>query len=86
MTPEELEETIRKLREFAVAQGMQWVLDEVDEAIALGVPETRTHGDPGAPGSRRYQLCRSQLVPIGNTGVRCPGESAATSAFSSGGK
>lgn len=33
---------MRKLREFAAAQGMQWVLDEVDEAIALGVPETRT--------------------------------------------
>jgi hypothetical protein len=42
MTAEELEETMRKLREFAVAQGMQWVLDEVDEATALGVPETRT--------------------------------------------
>jgi hypothetical protein len=42
MTGEELEDAIRKLREFAVTQGMQWVLDEVDEAIALGVPETRT--------------------------------------------
>lgn len=42
MTEEELEDAVRKLREFAVAQGMQWVLDEVDEAIALGVPETRT--------------------------------------------
>ena len=42
MTGEELQDAIRKLREFAVAQGMQWVLDEVDEAIALGVPETRT--------------------------------------------
>lgn len=42
MTGEELQDAIRKLREFAVTQGMQWVLDEVDEAIALGVPETRT--------------------------------------------
>lgn len=42
MTAEELEETMRKLREFVVGHGMQWVLDEVDEAIALGVPETRT--------------------------------------------
>jgi len=33
---------MRKLREFAAAQGMQWVLDEVDEAIAIDVPETRT--------------------------------------------
>ncbi len=42
MTGEELEDALRKLREFTAAQGMQWVLDEVDEAIALGVPETRT--------------------------------------------
>jgi hypothetical protein len=42
MTDEELADAMRKLREFAVAQGMQWVLDEVDEAIALGVPESRT--------------------------------------------
>jgi hypothetical protein len=42
MTGEELQDAIRKLREFAIVQGMQWVLDEVDEAIALGVPETRT--------------------------------------------
>ena len=42
MTGEDLQDAIRKLREFAAAQGMQWVLDEVDEAIALGVPETRT--------------------------------------------
>jgi hypothetical protein len=41
MTEEELQDAMRKLREFAVVQGMQWVLDEVDEAIALGVPETR---------------------------------------------
>lgn len=42
MTGEELEDAVRKLREFAAARGMQWVLDEVDEAIAIGVPETRT--------------------------------------------
>lgn len=42
MTREELQDAMRKLREFAVAQGMQWVLDEVDEAIELGIPEIRT--------------------------------------------
>jgi hypothetical protein len=42
MTGEELQDAILKLRAFAVAQGMQWVLDEVDDAIALGVPEART--------------------------------------------
>jgi hypothetical protein len=42
MTEEEIHDAIRKLREFATVQEMQWVLDEVDEAIALGVPETRT--------------------------------------------
>jgi hypothetical protein len=41
MTGEELEGAMLKLREFAIAQGMPWVLDEIDEAIALGVPETR---------------------------------------------
>jgi hypothetical protein len=55
MTAEELEETIRKLREFAVAQEMQWVLDEVNEAIALGVPETRTLRQTSQQGLISYE-------------------------------
>ena len=41
---------------------------------------------PAATGRRRYQVCRSQLVPIMNTGVRWPGESVPTSAFRSAGR
>jgi hypothetical protein len=46
MNGEELEDAMRKLLEFVITQGMQWMLDEVDEAIALGVPETRTLRQP----------------------------------------
>ena len=45
---------MRKLREFAVVQGMQWVLDEVDEATALGVPETRTLRQTSQRGGTTY--------------------------------
>ena len=41
---------------------------------------------PGGPGSRKYQLCLSQLVPMRKTGVRWPGVSLPTSALSSGGR
>ncbi|MGH2777280.1 MAG: hypothetical protein ACRDJB_01375 [Actinomycetota bacterium] len=41
MDPEELVQTNGKLRAFAAEHGMQWVLAEVDEAVALGVVETR---------------------------------------------
>ena len=46
---------MRKLREFAIAQGMQWVLDEIDEAIALGVPETRTLRQTTRQGFTSYE-------------------------------
>jgi hypothetical protein len=57
---------VRKLREFAVAQGMQWVLDEVDEAIAIGVPETRTlRQTTNRQGRITYEdVTKSDGVPI----------------------
>lgn len=42
MDAEELFATRQKLRSFASAHGMQWVLDEVDEAVSLGISEART--------------------------------------------
>jgi hypothetical protein len=55
MTEKELQDTIRLLRDFAVTQGMQWVLDEFDEAIALGVPETRTLRQTSRRGQTTYE-------------------------------
>jgi hypothetical protein len=55
MTGEELEGAMRKLRGFANAQGMQWVLDELDEAIALGIPETRTLRQTNRQGLITYE-------------------------------
>lgn len=55
MTDQELTDAIRRLREFAVAQGMQWVVDEVDEAIAVGVPETRTLRQTNRAGRTTYE-------------------------------
>jgi hypothetical protein len=63
MTGEELESAIGKLREFAVAQGMQWVLDEVDEAIALGVPETRTLRQTSRRGVTTYEDVTNPDIP-----------------------
>jgi len=42
MNDEELTATNAKLRAFAASHGMQWILDEVDEAVSLGIPEVRT--------------------------------------------
>jgi len=42
MNDEELGATNEKLRAFAASHGMQWILDEVDEAVSLGIPEVRT--------------------------------------------
>jgi hypothetical protein len=55
MTEAELQDTIRKLRAFAVELGMQWVLDEVDEAIAVGVPEQRTLRQTTRQGRTSYE-------------------------------
>jgi hypothetical protein len=55
MTREELHDAIRKLRAFTAAQGMQWVLDEVDDAISLGVPETRTLRQTNRQGFVTYE-------------------------------
>jgi hypothetical protein len=54
MTDEELQDTIGKLRAFAIDLGMQWVLDEVDEAVALGVPEARTLRQTSRQGRTLY--------------------------------
>jgi hypothetical protein len=42
MNAEELDDAKQKLRTFVSANGMQWVLDEVDEAVSLGISEVRT--------------------------------------------
>jgi hypothetical protein len=42
MDADELADAKRKLRDFASANGMQWVLDELDEAISQGIPEIIT--------------------------------------------
>jgi hypothetical protein len=42
MNNEELTATNAKLRAFAASHGMQWILDGVDEAVSLGIPEVRT--------------------------------------------
>jgi hypothetical protein len=55
VTEEELQDTIFHLRSFAAEQGMQWVLDEVDDAIALGVPETRTLRQTSRRGQTTYE-------------------------------
>jgi hypothetical protein len=55
MTDQELTDAIRRLREFAIAQGMQWVINEVDEAIAVGVPETRTLRQTNRAGRTTYE-------------------------------
>jgi hypothetical protein len=55
MTEEGLQDTIRKLRAFAGDLGMQWVLDEVDEAIAVGVPEQRTLRQTTRQGRTSYE-------------------------------
>lgn len=68
MTDQELADTIRKLREFAVAQGMQWVLNEVDEAIALGVPETRTLRQTNRAGRTTYEDVTEPAIPELATG------------------
>lgn len=68
MTDQELADAIRKLREFAIAQGMQWVLDEVDEAIALGVPERRTLRQTNRAGRTRYQDVTEPTTPELTTG------------------
>jgi hypothetical protein len=66
MTGEELQEAIRKLRAFAAAQGMQWVLDEADDAIALGVPETRTLRQTSRLGLVTYEDITAEPFFIAN--------------------
>ena len=61
MTAEELQEAIRKLRGFAVDHGMQWVIDQIDQAIALGVPEERRLRQTGRGGQTRYEDITSPL-------------------------
>jgi hypothetical protein len=55
MTEQELQDAIGKLRAFAIEQGMQWVLDQVDEAIALGVPEERRLRQTNRRGQTTYE-------------------------------
>jgi hypothetical protein len=55
MNAAELDDTIRKLRAFAVTHGMQWMLDEVDEAVSLGIPEVRTLRQSTRRGRTTYE-------------------------------
>ena len=41
MEPDELEVAKRSLRAFAAGNGLGWVLDELDEAVAIGVVEVK---------------------------------------------
>jgi hypothetical protein len=63
MTAEELQDAMRKLREFASQQGMQWVLDEVNEAIAHGVPETRRLRQASQQGLISYEDITGTIGP-----------------------
>lgn len=67
MGEEELQDTILHLRSFAARQGMQWVLDEVDDAIALGVPETRTLRQTSRRGQTTYEdvTAGDELLALG---------------------
>ena len=55
MNTDELASVKQKLRDFASANGMQWVLDEVDEAVSLGVPEIRTLRQSSQQGRITYE-------------------------------
>lgn len=55
MNTDELASVKQKLRDFASANGMQWVLGEVDEAVALGVPEIRTLRQSSQQGRITYE-------------------------------
>jgi hypothetical protein len=50
-----LYEVQQKLRLFASAHGMQWVLDEVDEAVSLGISEARTLRQSTRQGQITYE-------------------------------
>jgi hypothetical protein len=66
MNAEELAETMQKLRDFTSTNGMQWVLDEVDDAVSLGVPETRTLRQVTRQGQTLYE----DVTDFNSTGAR----------------
>lgn len=55
MDPEELAELNRRLRQFAVANGMSWVVDELEDAIAVGVFEARELRQSTRGGQTTYE-------------------------------
>ena len=55
MDTEELLAAGQKLRLFASAHGLQWVLDEVDEAVSLGISEARTLRQSTRQGQITYE-------------------------------
>jgi hypothetical protein len=63
---EELVDTIGRLRRFAVRHNLQWVLDEVDEAISLGVVEVKELRQS----NRRGEIVYEELVRTDGPGVR----------------
>jgi hypothetical protein len=70
MNAEELTNVKQKLRNFASANGMQWVLNEVDEAVSLGVPETRTLRQSSRQGRITYVDITGPDVGLASTRKR----------------
>jgi hypothetical protein len=64
VTPDELADAKRNLRVFAAANEMQWVLDQVDEAISLGVAEIRTMRQSIRQGREEYMAVLTDEILI----------------------
>lgn len=60
----------QKLRLFASAHGLQWVLDEVDEAVSLGISETRTLRQSTRQGQITYEDITDLDYPAETTSAR----------------
>jgi hypothetical protein len=64
MEPEELDEIYERLRVEAREAGLGWLLDEIDEASALGVTEVK----PLRQRTRRGQTTYEELTPAERAG------------------
>jgi hypothetical protein len=53
--PSELEAAKQALRSFAVANGMDWLLDELDEAVAVGVVAVKSLRQASRKGEQVYE-------------------------------
>jgi hypothetical protein len=68
MNAEELANVKQKLRDFTAANGMQWVLNEVDEAVSLGISEIRTLRQATQQGRVTYEDVTGTDFTEGRTG------------------